>query len=62
MRVKLQPTGGNSLNSDDTVAIPPYSSSVRGGYGGGIATIYEKNQLMAFLCGGGGGAGGPLRW
>ena len=36
--------------------IPPYSSSVRGGYGGGITTIYEKNQLIA-ACGGGGGAG-----
>ena len=53
---ELQPTGGAPLNSDDTVAIPPYSSSVRGGYGGGIATIYEKNQLIA-ACGGGGGAG-----
>jgi len=41
---KLQPVGGGVLDP------------IRGGYGGGLATIYEKNQLLA-VCGGGGGAG-----
>ena len=41
---ELMPTGGGVLDP------------INGGYGGGIATIYEKNQLLACL-GGGGGAG-----
>ena len=43
------------VDTIELMILPPYSSSVRGGYGGGIATIYEKNQLTA-VCGGGGGA------
>ena len=40
----LQPPGGGVLGD------------IRGGYGGGLATFYEKNNLVA-VCGGGGGAG-----
>lgn len=42
---ELMPTGGAVLRDP-----------IRGAYGGGIATIYEKNQLLAAL-GAGGGAG-----
>ena len=42
---ELSPTGGGVIGSP-----------IRGGYGGGLATFYEKNQLIAVL-GGGGGAG-----
>ena len=41
---ELQPPGGGVLGT------------IRGGYGGGLATFYEKNNLVA-VCGGGGGAG-----
>lgn len=42
---ELQPPGGGVIGSP-----------IRGGFGGGMATFYEKNQLIAVL-GGGGGAG-----
>ena len=44
-QAELQPPGGGVIGSP-----------IRGGVGGGLATIYEKNQLVAAL-GGGGGAG-----
>jgi len=44
-QAELQPPGGGVIGSP-----------IRGGVGGGLATIYEKNQLLAVL-GGGGGAG-----
>lgn len=44
-QAELQPPGGGVEGSP-----------IRGGVGGGLATIYEKNQLLAVL-GGGGGAG-----
>jgi hypothetical protein len=42
---ELSPAGGGVIGSP-----------IRGGFGGGLATFYEKNQLVAVL-GGGGGAG-----
>ena len=44
-QAELQPPGGGVIGSP-----------IRGGVGGGLATLYEKNQLVAAL-GGGGGAG-----
>ena len=44
-QAELQPPGGGVIGSP-----------IRGGVGGGLATLYEKNQLVAVL-GGGGGAG-----
>ena len=48
------------LGSNDASLQPPgggvIGSPIRGGVGGGLATFYEKNQLIAAL-GGGGGAG-----
>ena len=48
------------LGSNDASLQPPgggvEGTPIRGGVGGGMATIYEKNRLLAVL-GGGGGAG-----